>query len=343
MVRLDIIPKLIFVCLALSVLLSVALSAAPSAHASRDDVIEEVVTVGVQPGPKMWRVKKADHELWIFGTLSPIPKKMEWDSQSVEAILAESQEVIYAPAVAVTANPFKGIFALPMLWGIQNSPDKKKLVDLLPDELYQRWLALKTTYIGKDRGIEKHRPIFAANELFNKAIDKSGLEPGIRVDKEIKKLVKKYKVPTTLTTITRKLESPRTVLKKFKKSSIDDISCFRKTVERLEVDLDAMQARALAWSAGDVTALRALPHEDQNVSCIQAVLSSSFGADFADDAGLKNAEEQLKAMWVDAATTALDKNAVTFAVLPIAQILKTDGPLAYFRQHGYEVKSGGGE
>ena len=31
----------------------------------------EVLVVGKQPGPGLWRVSKGDHDLWIFATLTP--------------------------------------------------------------------------------------------------------------------------------------------------------------------------------------------------------------------------------------------------------------------------------
>jgi len=286
----------------------------------------------------MWRVNKGDHELWIFGTLSPLPKKMQWDSRSVAAVLADTQEVIYAPYIKVTANPLKGVFALPLLWGLQNNPDKEKLRDILPDELYQRWSFLKELYIGTDRKIERHRPIFAAYELYAKAIDKSGLESGSIIYKTIRKLVKINKIPITQIGITRTIENPRALIKDFKRSSIDDIECFRKTIERLEVDLDAMRSRALAWSSGDMAALEALPYDDQSISCFEAVINSSFGSDLANASGLVDFEEQLKEKWVEAAKNALDTNTVSFAILPIAELLKPNGYVSYFRQNGYEVK-----
>ncbi|MGK0224252.1 MAG: hypothetical protein ACI9ON_003502 [Limisphaerales bacterium] len=259
----------------------------------------------------MWRVSKEANELWIFGTLSPIPQKMQWDAASVEAILAETDEVISSPGVSVSANPFKGVFALPLLWGIRNSPEKKKLKDVVPAELYTRWLTQKALYIGSDRGIEKYRPIFAATELYTKAIDESGLEPDAKVHKKINKMIKKNKIPVTSTSVERSIEQPRKLIKAFKKSSLDDVDCLRKTIERLEVDLDDMRARATAWASGDLATLRSLLHEDQ-----------------------------LEQKWRDAAVLALENNEVTFAMLPITDLLKPDGVVAFFKDQGYQVKGG---
>ena len=54
-----------------------------------------MVVSGAQPGPGMWKVSKGDHVLWILGTLSPLPKKMEWVSGDVEDVIAQAQEVIW--------------------------------------------------------------------------------------------------------------------------------------------------------------------------------------------------------------------------------------------------------
>ena len=316
-----------------------ALSIASNSQA-KDDVIEEVVSVGVQPGPQLWRITKDDHELWVFGTLSPVPRNMDWDSASVEAILADAQEVIDAPGLAVSANPFSTALALPLLWGIENNPDKQKLEDIVPAELYARWLTLKAQYIGRDRGIERHRPLFAANELFSKAIEESGLEHEHKITKQIERLIKRYDVPITTTTITRHLDKPRQRIRAFKRAPIDDLECFRQTIARLETDLPAMRSRAAAWAVGDITTLRALPHQDQNSACYNAVLTSSYGEELAEESGLIDLEAQLAQRWIDAAEQALSKNTVTFATLPIAELLKPDGYLNHFISNGYAVRGG---
>lgn len=51
-------------------------------------------------------------------------------------------------------------------------------------------------------------------------------------------------------------------------------------------------------------------------------------------------EEQLKEKWIEAAKNALDTNTVSFGILPIAELLKPNGYISYFRQNGYELKGG---
>lgn len=321
-----------------SCLITFVTSSAGEFDPRSDRVVEEVVVVGKQPGPKLWRVSSGDRELWVLGVLSPLPKKLQWDSESVEAVLADTEEVIEPPGLTISANPVKLLFVMPSLWGIQNNPQKKELKDILPADLYHRWSVLRERYMGSGLKIEKKRPIFAATELFQEALDQSGMANSGMVYQAIEKSVKKYKIPRTSTSVTRRLTSPRSVVKDIKESSIDDIECFQRTIERLEVDLGAMRSRASAWASGDMAALKALPYEDQNVACIDAVLNSSVATQLAESLELVDIEAQMKAKWLQAAEKALQNNQVTFATLPIEELLKPDGYISSLKAKGYEVR-----
>src|SRR3546814_12295756 len=80
--------------------------ASPAAAPTPDDIVDmdAVVVSGVLPGPRMWRVSKGDNDLYILGTLSPLPKRMEWMSREVEDTIARSQAVIAPHSVAVHSD-----------------------------------------------------------------------------------------------------------------------------------------------------------------------------------------------------------------------------------------------
>ncbi len=88
--------------LVLGLHLSVAGAQSPDAGVapSPEDAVplEEVLVTGQQPGPGLWKVTRPaagnDHVLWILGSYGPLPKKMQWRSTELEAVLRESQEVI---------------------------------------------------------------------------------------------------------------------------------------------------------------------------------------------------------------------------------------------------------
>lgn len=299
-----------------------------------EEEIEEVLVVGEQPGPSMWRVYKGDHVIYILGFLSPISKNMQWHSKKVEEAVAESQEFLREPRVKVQIGFWGKVSLIPSLVGIKHNPDGKKLKDVLPENLYARWSVLKEKYIGKDGDIEKNRPIFAATELSKKSIEKSDMVPYDSVRWAVEAIVKEKNIKTTRPTIEPELKNPRAAAKKFKNSTLDDTECFAKTLDRLETDLDSMRARANAWATGNMDALRKLPYHDEREDCESAVLNS----DMAQEYGLLEIKRSMKAAWLAAAEAALTNNESTFALLPMAELYKADGYLAALESKGYTVE-----
>jgi len=161
-------------------------------------VIEEVLVTGVQPGPGLWRVTKpADdggHELWIMGQYRTLPKEMQWRSTELEAVIAGSQELLAEPDIDAEIGAFAGLGALPSLIGVRNNPDGRRLEELMPIQLYARWLELKAEYLGYHPDVERWRPIFAAFELYRKAVDAAGLTYSPVVWSVAKKSAKKHRV-----------------------------------------------------------------------------------------------------------------------------------------------------
>ncbi len=298
--------------------------------------LDTIVVSGEQPGPGLWKVSKGEHVLWILGTLSPLPKKMTWVSTDIEATIADSQQVILGPRAnfSVKGGMLRGLFLLPSLMSARNNPDKQKLADVVPADLYSRWLLLKQKYIGNDSGIEKRRPIFAAQELYTEAIEQSGLSLDDIVGKAIRKAAKRDKVELVEPRIELRIESPGTAVKAFRKSSLDDLDCFSKTMSRLETDIEAMKLRANAWAQGDIEALQSMPYTDQMQACADAVLKASV----VEEAGFGDLRERFAMIWLDAADKALSTNRSTFSVLPLRHLLSDSGLIAKLRARGYVVE-----
>lgn len=327
-----------------SVLAAVLLGAnafAQNKDMSEDDTAElpTVVVSGEQPGPGLWKVTSGDHVLWILGTLSPLPKNMHWQSREVEDAIASAQEMLDPPRIKVDANIgfFGKLRLLPALVGVRDSPDHATLQQVVPPDLYARWIALKTKYFGAGRGknIETWRPIFAAIELWNEAIRKAGLTRSDITGDVVRDAAKRAKLETVAPEYTVQVDDPRAAVKAFKQGAMDDLDCFRKTLDRIDSDLDTMTVRANAWATGDVDALRKLPDADQREACIAAVT----GTDLARERGIADLPERVQNAWLDAASAALAKNRVTFARLPIGDLLSKDGYLAKLKSKGYVVES----
>ena len=297
--------------------------------------LETVVVSGIQPGPGLWQVKRDGHRMWVLGTLTPLPKRMQWESLEVEERIAQSQEVIYPPTAELTVKGgiIGGLFLLPSLLKARDNPDKQALKDVVPAEDYARWTVLKRKYLPRNRDVEKRRPIFASGALFEKAIDNAGLSFDDRVLPVVKKAARRSKVAVTRPSIEIRIEKARAALKDFRSEQLDDVACFRLTVERLEGDVTAMRGWANAWATGDVEALRDLPYQDQIRACVDAVLRSEL----AKDRGFADLRQRVEQVWLEAAEKAIAKNETSFAILPMSQVMRDDGILARLAAKGYEI------
>ncbi len=312
-----------------------ALAQTPSSELPIRDM-DTLVVSGVQPGPGLWKVRKGDHTLFVLGTLSPLPKRMQWESRDVEKVIAQAQEVIDWPGVKFDTklNVFQQLLLAPKAFGARRDPDGKTLQETVPADMYARWLALKARYIGRDKDVEQWRPMFAALKLYEEAMDDSGLKmAGDVVGPAIDRLVRRYDVKRTDPMLTIMIEDPKVALQEFRQTRLDDLDCFGRTLQRLDTDLDTMRERANAWAVGDLDTIRALPYSDQNEACRRAATQAVVLRKRAGDLDAK-----VEQLWLSTAEQALARNAVTFALLPMRQLMAPDGYIATMRAKGYEVE-----
>ena len=298
--------------------------------------LDTIVISGRYPGPGLWKIRKGDHVLWILGSQSPLPKRLDWDSAHVERIVAGSQEVLLPPAMEMEPDVgfFRGLTLLPSLFKALKNPDGKTLIEILPAAQYARWQVLKQRYIGRDRGIEEWRPIFAAVELYDKAITHSGMTEKDIASDVVRLTAKKHRIHITTPKIAIKIKDPKSALKAFSNETIDDQECFRKTMDRIESDLGTMIGRANAWAEGDIETLRALPQSNQFNACFAAFSNSAI----ARKQGMLDVEKRLENIWFEAAEAALDKNASSFAVIPVSQLLQAGGYFDAMTAKGYVIE-----
>jgi hypothetical protein len=298
--------------------------------------LETVVVSGIQPGPGLWKVSRDGHVMWVLGTLTPLPRKIAWESLEVEERVAQSSEVVLGPSadIRVKGGVIGGLFLLPSLLKARNNPDGQMLADVVPADDYARWLALKRKYLPRDRSVEKRRPLFAAGALFEEAIEEAGLSFKDRVLPVVKKAARRHDVKVTEPKVEIRVEQARDKVKQFRGASLDDLACFRLTLERLEGNVAAMRGWANAWATGDVDALRDLPYVDQLRACADAVLQNEIARD-----AFGNLRERMEGVWLAAAEAAIASNDVSFGVLPMSQITRPDGVIARLAQKGYTIEA----
>ncbi len=294
-----------------------------------------VVVEGEQPGPGLWLVRKGNHDLYILGTLRPLPAKMQWHSTQVQQVLAQAQEVIRMRGVHIKPDIgfFKGLMLMPKLLGARNNPDDRKLKDVVSPASYARWQALKARYIGSDGGVEKRRPLFAAQELYVAAMKKSGLDTHDLAWPVVSEAIKTHSPVVTVVKEEIVIKDIKPLLKEWSKTTLDDLACFDNTMQLIETNIDTMRARANAWATGNMPALRALPPAAQWEACSNALTEAGIGKRL----GYGDAQRKVRAEWMAAADAALDRNTVSFALLDLNEMLGSNGYLAALEAKGYTV------
>jgi len=288
---------------------------------------EEFTVTGRYPGPPLWKVSRGTHELWIFGTLSVIPKDITWGSVIVERVIGRADEVLRPPGVDAWArNPFRYPTLFFRARKLSRNEGGATLATVLPAELYARYAVVRDRY-DAPRNLEQQRPAIVAGRLFGRAIDAAGLTSGRKLQGSIDHLVRETHAKTTDTEIRA---DPGELLDAAENlSSSAEIECFTTVLSSIENDLPGIIERARAWAVGDIAALRRFDYPDIEGECLSFAASS---------AGLRDTLRKAEDAWLDAAEHALATNQTTFATLPVGDLLRADGPLGRLRERGYEIR-----
>jgi hypothetical protein len=303
-------------------------------------LLETVVVTGRVTGPGLWQVYKDDeHDLWIMGTLSPLPAGIEWDSTAVRGLVSGADEVLWAPgyAVDVEANLLQQAMLGIGYLRAKKNPDGKSLREVLPPALYARWLEAKSRYMPRNSRVERKRPLVAAEELLAAATDKAGLSyepivyPALESTLEeggVRSNYPKFEVEITS-------DAAKAALSDIRRISLDDAKCLEATLDAVERDVPRMVANANAWTRGDVGRISFESLAKRNSLCSDALMDADFSAKY----GLPNIRESIAALWLKEAESALARNAVTVAFVPMEHLVGADNYLDALKARGYTVSS----
>jgi hypothetical protein len=299
--------------------------------------LEAVTVSGVQPGPGLWRVTRGEHTLLILGSLAPIPQNMTWKTDEIDDALAHSNELILPPKVEIKPNAgfFGKLALLPSLIGVRNLPDGATLQETVPADVYQRWLTVKARYIGDDKGVERYRPIFAVVELYRNAVKKSGLGKSGVITRTVTAIATKYNVKQTPVEYTLLVDDPRKAVKEFKRSTLDDTSCFALSVDNIDAQLADMTRRGNAWATGDIAGLRDDRTARQRAACLNAVTDGGV----AQRVGITDVPREVRNRWMAVVDTAMANDTQAVAIVPIEDLLGDDGYLKALEAKGYKVEA----
>ena len=303
-----------------------------------EEPLEEIIVTGEYAGPGMWQVTHPDHPghtLWIVGEPPLLPMGMSFRSQQVARVASQSQEILMQAAFSLKPDEKIGVFRMltlvPAALKLRKNPDKGALQDLIPPDLYARWLVQKKLYLGRDSGVEKMRPFLVAEKLRDAAIKELQLGFGGSWG-EVWQHVQKNKIPVTNPTLefTFKTDNLRGQIKALSRETLADKECFARTVDLTEAlsNKQVEDARARAWATGDLAKLAELPPlPDPDSSCDQAIVNAlAMTTKVPSDL-----REQMDELWIAAAGNALTKNVSTLAFVPMSALLGEHGYLDSLR------------
>ena len=299
--------------------------------------LSPMVVTGIQPGPALWKVSRNGHVMWVLGITSPLPKGMRWDSSKLERLIASSQQVLRPPSmeIGVKAGFWGQLFLIPSMIGLKKLPDGETLQQVLPPDLYRRWLVQKNKYLRYSWGVERLRPTFAGEKLYSAALSRSGLTDNDAVEKAVYAAAGRDKVALTNTSYRLMLADPRSTAKQFKQMTMHDQQCLADALDAIDQDFSQATERANAWATGDLLALGKILSTRQQDDCLSAI----GGTDFAKKIGMTDISRRERQAWIKAAEAALTHDASSVALLPMENLLGSDDYLKVLQTDGYTVLS----
>jgi uncharacterized protein YbaP (TraB family) len=285
--------------------------------------MEDLVVTGEHPGPGLWHVHRGTAQLWILGSISPLPKGITWRSKQVEQLLDSTDQVL-------VQKPFDvGIARILWLLITERSvlmvTGGKRLKDVLPPDLHARFAVQRAKYTSDSNKWERFRPLVAAAFLQQAAFHQSGLSTRLDLGAAMRTLAKKHHVKIEeikIAGVSDVMEALKTL------PPATEYACVAASLVTIESDLPRLVDRARAWASGNVERIEKL-REPAEVDACRAAL----------DAGVGAAEliARMRRSWLSTLEVHLTNGGATVAVMNIDMLLEPGGLLDQLRAKGYEV------
>lgn len=353
---------------ALSILmLAVLLQGAPAAQSDEVENLEaldEVLVVGRQPGPPLWKISSGENVLWILPLVDYYPSKMEWKSARVERLIAESQESISQPVNSSTLSIASiKLLSFSRTLGLYNDlmylPNGRTLKQVLPPELYERYRAIRSRYFPRHSRAATMSLTAVQSLMREEILKREGLaRPSVVTDKtsawrRANTIMRRTRVgeSNSYSATTADLKALRKLVGEARKSDTVhalQVVCFDKVMAYYENDLEAAKRRAIAWAQGHadnlVSAARPYPEECREPwkSMQGSPAARNFYEKSPEWAAILFADHvatraKSRDKWLAAAELALSRNVSTYAELMVNDMLGPDGLVTRLQEKGYKV------
>ncbi|MDP9082477.1 MAG: TraB/GumN family protein [Pseudomonadota bacterium] len=288
-------------------------------------LMDELVVTGERPGPGMWHVRHGASQLWILGSLSPLPKGITWRSKQVEAVLESTSQVL-------VQKPFE-ISVARILWLLLTERGSlmvrggKRLADVMPPALHARFAVQRSKFTDDPKKWERYRPLVAAALLTQAAYHQAGLSARLDLGAAMRALAKKHGVrieEIKAAGVSDVMEALKTM------PPATENACVEASLATIEKDLTRLVERAQAWANGNVELIEHAAGPVETDAC-RAALDTAKGA--------RDLITQMRQSWLVSMEKYLQNGGVTIAVVNMDMLLEHGGLLDQLRAKGYEIQA----
>jgi len=295
----------------------------PPQVAAPPAALDEIVVTGERAGPGMWHVHHGNADVWLLGALSPLPRGITWRSRQVEQILATSSQVL-------VQKPFE--ISMPrILWvllterSVVLETGGRRLKDVLPAPLHDRFAALRSKYADDPAKWEHYRPIVAVALLQQAVFHRIGLSMRLDMGAAVRLLAKERHVPVEelkVAGVGDMLDALKTM------PAATENTCVDASLVTMESALPRLIERAQAWVDGNIERLQNLPLPKEIDACRDALDASHGAFDLI---------AHIRQSWLSSIEKFLQGTGTAIAVVNLDLLLERGGLLDQLRTAGFEI------
>jgi uncharacterized protein YbaP (TraB family) len=296
----------------------------PAPPPSVPSALDEIVVTGERAGPGMWHVHHDGADVWLLGTLSPLPRGITWRSRQVEGVLETASQVL-------VQKPFE--ISIPrILWVLLTERSLvlethgKRLKDVLPPGLHERFAALRRKYSDDPEKWEHYRPIVAAAFLQQAAFHQVGLSMRMDLGAAVRVLAKTKHVrveEVKIAAVGDMLDALKTM------APATENICVDASLVTMESALPRLIERAQAWADGNIERLQSLPVPKEVDACRDALEGGRGALDII---------ALMRRSWLASIGKSLQGTGTTIAVVNLDLMLEPGGLLDQLHTAGYQIE-----
>jgi uncharacterized protein YbaP (TraB family) len=297
--------------------------AAAVCRADQPPALDEIVVTAERAGPGMWHVHRGAANVWILGSISPLPRDITWRSKQVESVLESTSQVLVQKPLEISIPRILWMLIADRKYLMIGGG--KRLKDVLPPDLYRRFTAQRNN-VGEDADKwERYRPIIAVAFLQRAAFHQVNLSMRLDLGAALRALAKKHRVrieEIKVAGVSDMLEALKTM------PAATERTCVEASLTTIESGLPRLVDRAQAWAVGNVERIENLP-ELKDVDACRTALDAGKGA--LDVIG------RIRQTWLENIEKYLRSAGTTIAVVNLDMLLERGGLLDQLRAKGYEI------